>query len=375
MAPARRAAAPRTGGDSGRGGGARRLRGRIPRRLVTQFTVQLANLTGAGIPIVRALGILEGQCRPGPFKELLADLVEDVAAGTPLSDAVGKHDRAFDPLYASMVRAGEAGGVLDTVLRRLAAFREKAARIKSQVGQAMVYPLIVVSVVVVVVSVVNVFVIPKFNEIFQSFDMELPELTRILLGVSQFSVDYWYAVFLPPLLLVLLHLFLMRRGGRYRFRVHWLLLKVPVVGDVVAKSLVAAFSRTFGTLLEAGVPHLEALGIVRDTTGNEVLSDAVEHVRRTVREGEGVSAPMAETGVFDDLVVNMVAVGEESGELDAMLLRVAGDYEEEVDRSIDVLFKGLEPALVILVAVFVGVIVVALFLPLMDLMNSLQGRA
>jgi type IV pilus assembly protein PilC len=179
-------------------------------------------------------------------------------------------------------------------------------------------------------------------------------------------------VFGLPVLLVMLHVFLMRRGGRYRYRMHQLLLRIPLLGDVLSRSLIAGFSRTFGTLLQAGVPHLEALAIVRDTSGNAVLFAAVEDIRRTVREGEGIARPMEETGVFDDLVCNMVDVGEQTGELDRMLVRVADAYEKQVDRRIDAMFKVLEPALLIVMAVFVGFIVVALFLPLMKIMSTLN---
>lgn len=340
-------------------------------QLVTDFTVQLATLSEAGIPIVKALTILEGQVRPGPFKGVLQELTEDVAGGAPLSEAMSKHDRVFDPLYSSMVRAGEAGGVLDRILQRLATFREKAAAIKAKVFGAMIYPIIVSVVAAVVVSIVIVWVIPRFQGIFDSFNITLPVATQILLDVSQFSVDYWYVVFGLPIVLFVLHGILMKRSRGYRYNVHRLLLRLPGIGPVVTKSVTASFSRTFGTLVQAGVPHLDALEIVRDATGNEVLLEGVELIRRTVREGEGIARPMGETGIFDDLVTNMVDVGEATGELDNMLLKVADAYEVAVDRQIDAMFKVLEPALVVVMAVFVGFIVVALFLPLMEIMGTL----
>ena len=374
-APARRASetAAASRGPEGQvppRGGARK-RGRVPAQLVTEFTTQLATLSGAGIPIVKALTILEGQTRPGPFKGVLEDLVEDVSAGTSLSEAMGKHEGSFDPLYTAMVRAGEAAGVLDRILNRLAQFREKAAEIRGKVVGAMIYPAVVAVVAIGVVSAVIVWVIPKFKDIFASFDAELPQITQVLLDVSDFAVSRWYLVFGAPALLLLLHFFLMRRGGGYRFTIHKLLLKIPVMGDVLKRSLIAAFARTFGTLIEAGVPHLDALSIVRDTTSNQVLTGAVEDVRRTVREGEGIARPMGESGVFDDLVVNMVDVGEATGELDRMLLRVADAYDASVDRRIEALFKLIEPLLLIAMAVVVGFIVVALFMPLMSIMGQL----
>ena len=348
-----------------------RIRGRVPRQLVTEFTTQLATLSGAGIPIVKALTILEGQTRPGPFKSVLGELVEDVSGGMATSEAMAKHPGVFDTLYSSMVRAGESAGVLDAILRRIATFREKAAAMRSKLVGAMVYPAVVAFVAVGVVSAVIVFVIPRFEDIFASFDAELPAITQTLLNVSRFAVGYWYVVFGVPVLLLLLHLHLMRSNQGYRYRVHSFLLRVPVLNGVLGKSLIASFSRTFGTLIEAGVPHLDALSIVRDTSSNEVLIEGVERIRRTVREGEGIARPMGESRIFDDLVVNMVDVGEATGELDSMLLQVADAYEAAVDRRVDALFKLIEPALLIGMAVVVGFIVVALFMPLMSIMSQL----
>jgi type IV pilus assembly protein PilC len=368
----RATAAATSSAGAGAGGGTKGRRRRVSAQAVTDFTVQLATLSGAGIPIVRALTILHNQTKAGPFKDVLADLVEDVSAGTPLSEAMEKHDRCFDRLFSAMVRAGEKGGVLDRILERLAVFRERAAEIRSKVIGAMIYPLVIVMVAVVVVSAVIVWVIPKFQEIFDSFDVELPRPTEILLNVSDFAVRYWYLVFGLPVLLLFLHLLLMRKGGAYRYRMHSWLLKIPLLGTLLLQGLVAGFARTFGTLIQAGVPHLDALSIVRDTTGNEVLLEAVEDIRRTVREGEGIARPMEETGLFDDLVCSMVDVGEQTGELDGMLLKVADAYEKSVDRKIDAFFKVLEPALLIVMAVFVGFIVIALFLPLMKIMQTLN---
>jgi type IV pilus assembly protein PilC len=272
-----------------------------------------------------------------------------------------------------MVRAGEAGGVLDKVLERLAVYRERAAALRAKIVGALIYPSIIVVVAVGVVSAVIVWVIPKFRQIFDSFGVELPGLTQVLLDISSFCVRWWYLVFGIPLVALLLHSVLLARGGAYRYSAHKLLLRLPFLGSILSEGLIAGFARTFGTLLQAGVPHLDALAIVRDTSGNDVLSDAVESIRRTVREGESISRPMDETGVFDDLVCNMVDVGEQTGELDRMLLRVADAYETQTSRRIDNLFKWLEPVLLIVMAVFVGFIVLALFLPLMKIMRTGAG--
>ncbi len=373
-------AAPRTGTSGGtaeRGddGGAesapRRRRGRVRPRQVTDFTVQLATLTEAGIPIVKALTILEGQMRPGPFKAVLQDVVEDVTSGTPLSEALEKHPQAFDRLYSNMVRAGEAGGVLGTVLERQAKYQESVENIKAKIKNATIYPTVIITVAILVIAAVIVFIIPRFEEIFRSFGIKLPQMTQILLDVSRITVDRWYLVFGLPLLIVIAHFVAMRRSQPYRYRIHNIYLRLPLLGPLISKNLIAAFTRNFGTLVQAGVPHLDSLAIVRDATRNEVLAEAVEAIRRTVREGEGIARPMGETGLFDDLVVNMVDVGEATGELDRMLLKVADAYEVQVDRQIDSLFKVVEPALLIVVAAFVGFIVVALFLPLLEIMNTI----
>jgi len=366
--------APTSAGTSGTQTSApKRRTGRVSMQVVTDFTLQLATLTEAGIPIVKALTILEGQTRPGPFKSILLEIVEDVSAGTPLSEAMAKHPGAFDRLYSSMVKAGEAGGVLDRVLVRQAIFQEKAAEIRAKIVGAMIYPSVILFVATAVVSAVIVVVIPKFQDIFRSFKVELPVMTQILLDTSRFTVQWWYLVFGVPIVLAVAHVMAMRANYAYRFRVHGLLLKLPLLGGVLSRYQIAGFSRTFGTLIQAGVPHLDALTIVRDATRNEVLAKAVEDIRKTVREGEGIARPMGNTGLFDDLVVNMVDVGEATGDLDKMLLKVADAYETQVDRRIDAMFKFIEPALLILVAALVGFIVVALFLPLIEIMNQVGG--
>ncbi|MBK7643768.1 MAG: type II secretion system F family protein [Planctomycetes bacterium] len=351
----------------------RSRRGRVSAQAVTDFTLQLATLTEAGIPIAKALAILEGQARPGPLKYVLGALLEDVSSGTPLSEAMAKHEKVFSRLYSSMVRAGEAGGVLDAVLTRQAEYMDKVREVRAKIIGAMVYPLVIVCVAVAVVAAVVMFIIPRFDEIFRSFHISLPGVTQFLLDTSTFTVKYWYLVFGLPIVLIVTHFVLLKRVQRYRYRVHQLLLKLPGIGPILSRSLVASFARTFGTLIQAGVPHLDALGIVRDATRNEVLMEGVEDIRRTVREGEGIARPMGETGLFDDLVVNMVDVGEATGELDKMLLKVAHSFERQVDRTIDTMFKLIEPVLILCVAGLVGFIVVALFLPLMEIMKGIQS--
>lgn len=375
-------AAPKAASRSSESGGSQKSRGgggggwfgkRVSSQAITDFTIQMATLSEAGIPIVRSLQILEGQAKPGPFKSVMSELVDDVSGGTPLSEAMEKHPRVFDSLYSSMVRAGETGGVLDQVLNRTAAFRERAAEIRAKVTGAMIYPAVVLVVALTVIALVIALVIPKFREVFVSFAITMPPATQVLLDISDFAVKYWYVCFGLPILLMLGHLMLMRRSDGYRYRFHAFLLKVPYLGPVLSRSTTAQFARTFGTLVQAGVPHLDALAITRDTASNEVLYASVDDIRRVVREGETISRPMGASLIFDDLVTNMVEVGEQTGELDRMLLRVADAYESEVSRKIDALFKILEPLLLIVMAIFVGFIVVALFLPLLKIMSSVGG--
>jgi type IV pilus assembly protein PilC len=372
----RSVAASRPNRPEGGAGGSSRPAGKRPRgrrvssQLLTDWTVQMAVLSEAGIPVVRALKILEGQARPGAFKSIQGELVEEVSGGAPLSEAMTRHGRVFDTLYTAMVRAGETGGVLDVVLSRLAYFRERAAAVRSKVVGALIYPAIVLFVALIVVTVVMLFVIPRFREVFSSFGIEMPRPTQILLGISSYATRYWYLVIGLPIALFILHGVGMSRGGKYRRWVHALTLKVPYLGTVMRRSGTAQFARTFGTLVQAGVPHLDALGITRDTTSNAVLSEAIEGIRSAVREGEAISRPMQESGSFDDLVTNMVEVGEQTGELDKMLLKVAVAYEAETERKIDALFKILEPLLLVFLAVFVGFIVISLFLPMLRIMSA-----
>lgn len=368
---------------SGGGGGAataagpapRKLGGRISSNTITDFTLQLATLSEAGIPVVKALKILEGQTDPGPFKNVLLEITDDVSAGAPLSEAMSKHGKAFDKLYASMVRAGEVGGILDRVLKRLADFREKAAEIRSKVSMALVYPSFLLAGSIAAVALVIIFVVPKFREIFESYDVELPKPTQVLLAIGDFAGAYWYLILGGPVVVFLLHAGLVAKNQRYRRAWHAFLLKVPLIGGLLKRSLTASFARTFGTLVQAGVPHLDALQICRDTSSNEVLTEAVEEIRRTVREGEGIARPMGETGLFDDVVTNMVDVGEETGELDSMLLKVADAYETQVDRRLETLFKVLEPVIMLFMAVAIGGLLLALILPMTQIIQTIGSEA
>jgi type IV pilus assembly protein PilC len=349
----------------------RRLR--IKPKILVQFTTQLATLQNAGLPIVRCLRILATQQREGPFRDAVSSIADDVEGGDSLSVAFSKHPHYFDHLYLNMVKAGEAGGILEQILERLAIFAEKAEAIRGKIKGALTYPIVVICFAVVIVALVMIFIVPKFQEVFQQMGVEMPPLTKALLSVANFVKNWWWAIAGGLGLLY----FLLRALQRiYAFRkfVHRLQLRVPVSGPLMKKTIVARFARTFGTLLGAGVPILEALTIIRDATTNLVIGEALESVHKNIKQGETITRPMQESGVFDDIVVNMVDVGEQSGNLDRMLGKVADAYEREVDDAVSTLFKVIEPLLIIGLAGVVGTIVIALFLPILKVMDTLSQQ-
>lgn len=343
--------------------------GGVSAKALTQFTSQLATLQSAGIPIVRSLRICENQLRPGPFKTIVGAIADDVESGASLSEAMAKYPEVFDRLYVNMVRAGEKGGILDDILGRLAEFAEKTQRIKSKVREALTYPAVVLLFALGVMTFVMLVIVPRFEEIFRQFGQELPALTRLLIGFSRFLSTYWYLLVVAPIALWGAYRFAVR-FPRVRYAADRFKLRAPIAGPIVEKTIVARFSRTLGTLLGAGVPILEALEIVEASIPNVVLAGALAEVRASVREGETVAAPLMESRIFDDLVVNMIDVGESTGTLDKMLLKIADTYEEEVDTQVGTLFKLLEPVLLLLLAGIVGFIVLALFLPILKVMDS-----
>ena len=345
----------------------------IKPRVLVQFTTQLATLQSAGLPIVRCLRILAGQQREGPFRDAVTAVADDVEGGDSLSVAFAKHPQYFDNLYLNMVKAGEAGGILDKILERLAEFAEKAEAIRSKIKGALTYPVAVMTFAVLVVAFVMTFVVPKFEEVFKQLNQTLPPVTTYLLAIARVMKVYWWAFLLAIGIAVISFKMAMRVYG-FRRAMHRVQLKVPVLGDLVHKTIVARFARTFGTLLGAGVPILEALTIIRDSVSNVVVGEALESVHKNIKQGETITQPMAESGVFDDIVVNMVDVGEQSGNLDRMLMKVADAYEREVDESVSTLFRIIEPLILLFLAVVVGTIVVALFLPILKVMDSMSSR-
>jgi type IV pilus assembly protein PilC len=354
--------------------------GRVNQKQLTLFTRQLSTLQDAGLPLLRSLQILEGQLRPGFMKSILGQVVEDVEGGTTLSDSMAKHARAFDRLYCKMVNAGEIGGVLDVILQRLANFLEKAQRLRRRVIGALIYPVVVVTVAVVIVTGIMVFVIPKFQEIFNDFQVELPGLTIWLIDVSLWVAGKQAGQSIPGAIWILSSPFiafiffkLVRKTSPGRAATDIIRLKLPVLGGLLKKTSVARFTRTLGTLISAGVPILEALMITRDTSGNYVYERALTRVHDSIREGETFAAPLREAKVCDALVVNMIDVGEETGDLDAMLMKIADNYDEEVDVAVAGMLSLLEPLLVVFLGLVVGTIVLALFLPLVKMIESVSS--
>jgi len=354
--------------------GARGWFHRVPAKELAQFTSRLETLVNAGLPVVRCLRVLEAQQRPGPLKHVVEAVADDVEGGAPLSEAMAKYPQVFDRLYVNMVRAGEAGGVLGPILERLAGFARKAEAIKGQLKGALTYPILVMIFAGGVLLVAMLVVVPKFEQMFESYDTEMPAVTQLLISTSRGMVAWWWAVLLAPVLCVALFAWLLRNEG-FAERVDAFRLRVPLFGQVVRKTIVARFTRTLGTLLASGVPILDALDIVRASISNRVVRGAVGDVHDAIREGQGMSATLGESGVFDDMVVNMIDVGEETGKLDGMLLRIAEDTEAELDTSITVLFKALEPMMLLVVALVVGLIAFALFSPMIRLMESFSGHS
>jgi type IV pilus assembly protein PilC len=352
----------------------RRTVGKVPVKLLTQFTRQLSTLQDAGLPILRSLRILQEQQKPGMLRVAIRLVAEDVEAGKSLSESMAQYPRAFDPLYSNMIRAGELGGVLDLILQRLADFMEKSQALKRKVIGAMVYPSAVITFAFLIVTGLLVFVVPKFESIFAEQGKGLPAMTALLLKLSNWvSQEYGWAwmIFIPIGLFLVAKLLRQSEGGAYFM--DKLKISMPIMGQIASKSSVARFSRTLGTLLSAGVPILDALSITAETAGNVVYTRALKRVRESIREGESFAKPLRQARVVDSMVVNMIDVGEETGELDKMLDKVANTYEEEVEVLVSGMVSLLEPVMVVTLGVIVGFIVVALFMPMVGMLQSVQG--
>lgn len=345
--------------------------GGVSQKMLTIFTRQFSTLQDAGLPVLRSLRILEKQMKPSVLKNALIDVVEDVESGMTLSEAFSKHPKCFDRLYVNMVKAGEAGGALEIILQRLAEFKEKAASLKAKVIGAMVYPAVVIFVAVAILTFIMVMIIPKFKKIFDEFQLQLPTSTKTLINISNWMAQYWFFIPLFPLgIYLLLKLIRMSKAGNYAL--DRITLWIPVIGGLVEKTIVARTMRTLGTLIASGVPILEALGIVRETANNAVFERMFQRVLESIREGNTIADPLRESRLVDDMVVNMIEVGEETGDLDTMLYKVADFYDEEVDNLVKSLISLLEPIMIVFLGITIGGIVISLFLPLIKLLDGLS---
>ena len=345
--------------------------GKIGMRDIVIFTRQFSTMINSGLPLVQALDILAKQTENKALAEVTRAVVFDVESGHTVADALGKHPRAFNDLYVNMVAAGEAGGILDTILMRLATFMEKNDALIRKVKGAMIYPGVIMGVAGTAICVLLVFVIPTFESMFASVGLTLPLPTRIVIGMSNFLIGYWWAVIAAAVGgAVSLKRYYATSTGR--LAIDKLLLRVPVLGDVIKKSAVSRFTRTLGTLISSGVSILDGLEITAKTAGNRVIQDAIMASRASIAGGDTIAAPLQKSQVFPPMVNSMISVGEQTGGLDEMLSKIADFYDEEVDAAVSGLLSLLEPMMIVFLGVVVGGMVVAMYLPIFDMINAVQ---
>src|ERR1700686_5042346 len=339
------------------------------------FTRQLATLIDAGLPLLRGLNVLAKQERDSVLKSAINKVADFVQGGSTFSEGLAQHPRLFNDLYVNMVRAGELGGVLEVVLTRLAEFQEKAQKIKNKVVAAMVYPIIVLVLAMAIMTFLMIFIVPKFEAIFHDMlgDKPLPAITLFVISVSSFMQNHW-AILLGAVVGVITLYKLSARTRAGRAVIDRVKLRAPLFGDLIRKTSISRFSRTLGTLVTSGVPILQALTITRQTAGNVVIARAISQVHDSVKEGESIVQPLEASGTFPPMVVSMIDVGEETGQLPEMLLKIADVYDDEVDNSVAAMTAALEPIMIVFLAVVVGTIVIALFLPLISIIQGLQQQ-
>ena len=352
------------------------LRGRVKAKDLTTFTRQLATLVNAGLPLMRCIEVLKKQKLAPAMMDCLNGISEGIAGGATFSESLTAYPKVFDNLYINMVKAGEAGGVLEVVLSRLAEFAEKAQKIKNKVKGAMIYPSVVLFAAIGITAFLLVTVIPKFQQVFNDIlgGAELPAITEFVMGISDFVQHNGLQILVGVAAVVVVY----KVFGKTPFGAYQLdkmRISMPVTGTLVRRTAISQFSRTLGTLLASGVPILQALVIVRDTTGNRVVRKAIQTVHDAVKEGESMTDPLASSKVFPPMVVSMVQVGEETGALPDMLTRIANTYDDEVDNAVAGMTAAIEPALIIFLAVVVGTIVIAMFLPMIKIISSVSGAA
>jgi len=338
----------------------------IKEKDIVVFTRQLGTMIDAGLPIVQCLDILATQAEKKAFRKVLTQLKDDVESGSTFTEALKKHDKHFDNLFINMISAGEIGGILDTILQRLSAYMEKAMKLKAKIKGAMIYPATIITVAVGVTAVLLIWVIPVFAELFSSFGQELPGPTQFVINLSNFTIAYFpYIVAVTIAMVVILRQIYQTEGGRYRM--DQMFLQAPVFGDLIRKSSIARFTRTLSTLMSSGVPILDSLLITAKTSGNKVVERAILATRTSISEGNSISQPLSASKVFPPMVCQMIAVGESTGALDAMLAKIADFYEDEVDNMVANLTTLMEPLVILFLGTLIGGLVVSMYLPIFKL--------
>ncbi len=341
---------------------------------LTIFTRQFATMIDAGLPLVQCLDILAKESPNMSLRKILNSVKESVEAGTTLAEAMKKHPKVFSDLYVNMVAAGEVGGILDTVLNRLAVTIEKAAALKRQIKSAMIYPLITLTVAVAVVAVLMIFVIPQFGALFKDMGAQLPALTLYVMNISNWIANVSHLLIMGvSIAAVIVGKIAMDRNPKTQMLLHRFYIWLPALGDVIRKSAVASFTRILGTLISSGVPIMDGLDIVARVAGNRVVEAELKRVKQAISEGKTLSEPLRQSKVFPPMVVQMIGVGEQTGALDAMLQKIADFYEQEVDESVETLTGLLEPAIMIFLAIVAGGIVISMYLPIFSLANAVSG--
>jgi len=343
----------------------------ISMRDIVIFTRQFATMINSGLPLVQSLDILAKQSENKHLASVIEDVLSDVESGNTLADAMRAHPKVFTDLYVNMVAAGEAGGILDTILLRLATFLEKNDALVRKIKGAMIYPGVIFSVAIGAVAILLIFVIPTFQNMFASAGVPLPAPTQFVIFLSQMLQSYWWAIVAGlALLAFLIRAWYGTDGGQ--LAIDRMLLKMPILGDMLRKSSVARFTRTLGTLVASGVSILDGLEITARTSGNRVIHDAIMESRSSIAGGETISAPLRESGVFPPMVVSMINVGEQTGGLDEMLTKIADFYDEEVDAAVEALLAAMEPIMIVVLGVIVGGMIVSMYLPIFDMINAVQ---
>lgn len=349
------------------------LSGGVKPKVLTTFTRQLATLVDAGLPLLRGLRVLEKQERNANLKKILGELALSIEGGSTFSEGLAQHPKVFNKLFVNMVKAGELGGVLEVVLKRLAEFSEKAQKIKGKVKAALFYPIAVLIVAVGIMILLMCFVVPKFKDVFAGMGFKLPGFTLFVLAVSDIIKNHILETLGGAVVFVIIFLIIIRKTKLGRLLWDKFKLKMPALGPVISKVAISRFTRTLGTLVSSGVPILQALTIVKETAGNVVISNAIVKVHESVKEGETITAPLEGSGVFPPMVVSMVDVGEQTGAMPEMLLKIADNYDEEVDNAVSAMTSLLEPIMIVFLAVIVGSIVIAMFLPLIAMISNMSG--